>query len=1085
MIHSRTLSLIGLAVLLLASACGGDTGGDAAPVNACGNVCPDAECFAGTCVGNNPNNDADTGDDVGDAGDVADTDDTGPEVCEADTDCPDAQYCDTAADPAACVDGCRAGGCGPDATCDTETRACVDDPAGDCVEDRDCPRGDICVLDGEGLGSCVEGCREDDDCNGGLTCHVETNQCVAGPCEGAEDCPDGEYCDAEAGFCRPGCVDDDDCGALSCTDGACIGEACGDDAPCPSGQYCDADSGACRLGCGAHTDCDEGSYCDDAATTCFEGCRDDAECGDGQSCRLLGVADGLRQRCVPTPCGEDTDCERGFFCELGEGPDGLCDAGCRLDPDNCAEGLACDAETRGCIAAACESADDCADGQYCDELQLTPTCAVGCDDNDQCRTDACDLAVNLCECERASDCDGDQSCFGDRCVRSCEDDLDCPSPLECDRGARVCRLPCEDDEYEPNNSEEEPVELEPGQYSLAMCNDAVNGFTFNDCFVVPLRFEEVVFATIDFEHQDGDLDLRLYDEGLSLVDLSQSQTDGEQIVHSAQDNGNYVLCIEPQGGAFSTIYTLDLEVQDVVLECFEDGNEALGDNNCSDARDRLEPLPLEQEVRIDGRTVCEGDEDWVALRMRLGQILNASVTRTEGAATLDVELLLNDCSTIVAQTDTFGPIRTLQYTSDSDGIFYLRTFAEEPLLTAGYDLSILLEPGDFQCPEDVVNGVPSEPNESSNEATFLDIEREEEFAHEDLYVCADDVDWYSVRIDVPSDRIRATLRQSLDDEPLSIAVIDVDGGTVLNQNIDLLAEKTVESLSLPEAGIYYIRVAGIGDIPSNGVNYDLELTVFPDESCVEDGFEPDDALEDANGVGHGEYFATMCRDDFEELDYYRMELSAGDQVEITLEYDHGRISPLDALPAVLYGPGGLDDFQDFTIRDGLTDFDVMTGGSFRVTPDGAGDWYLAVGAGGAGRFVEYTLNVEILAAECEEPDDVFEPNEDCAMAHELTLGDQVSGFVCGLTGDVDWFSVDVEAGERLEIHMDYFHFDGDLDVEVYEADSNTYVGGSFNNGPNFEDVVVEETFDGTYCIRVYTGNSLTQNDYSLSASVAD
>ncbi len=1084
----RLFQLSAIVFLVALAACGGDTGNNITPVNACGNVCPDSECFAGTCVGaNNPNNNEP---DTGDGEDVGDTEtdaeeDVGPVACDADTDCGASQYCDSAADPALCAEGCREDGCPDGSTCDLTSRACVEDPRGDCAEDRDCPRGDICVLDGDGLGTCVEGCRDDDDCVGQLTCLVETNQCVAGPCDEATDCPPGEFCDLDAGFCRAGCVADEDCGDLGCVDGVCVGEACGDDAPCPAGQFCEPDSATCRLGCRTHTDCADRSYCDDNEGACFVGCRDDEGCRDGESCRLLGVADGLRQRCVPTPCSNDNECERAFFCDQGDGPDGLCSAGCRVGPDNCAEGLACEADSHTCVAAACETQDDCTIGQYCDALQVTPTCAVGCDADDQCRNDVCDLAVNLCECERESDCYADQSCFGNRCVRACDSDLDCPTPLVCDLGTDVCRLPCEDDEFEPNNSEAEPLALDEGMYTLAMCNDAVDGFTFADCFAIPLRFEEILTATIDFEHQDGDLDLRLYDEGLTLVDLSQSQSDGEQIVHSVQDNGNFVLCVEPQGGAFSTVYTLDLAIEEPILECFEDGNEALGDNNCSDALDRVEPLPLDEEVVYDGRTICEGDEDWVAVRLRLGQILNATVSRTEGAATLDVELIQNDCDVIVAQTDTFGPIRTLQFTSDSDGVFYLRTFADEPLLTAGYDLSLRLEAGDFVCPEDVVDGVPSEPNEDADEATFLEIQRERTFRHEDLYLCGDDADWYALRIDVPSDRIRATLRQSLDDAPLSVAIVDVDGNTVLDQNIDLLDEKTVESISLPEAGVYYVRIEGVGEVPNTGVNYDLSLTVFPDESCIEDGFEPDGEVGDANSVGHGEYFATMCRDDAEEMDYYQMDLSAGDQVEITVQYDHGRISPLDALPAILYGPGGLDDFRDFTVRDGLTDIDVMTEGSFRVTPEGAGTWYLAIGAGGAGRFVEYTLNVEILAAECNEPEDAFEPNEDCAMAHALTLGDPISGHVCGLTGDVDWFSVDVSAGETLEIHMDYFHFDGDLDIDVYEADSNTYVDGSFNNGPNFEDVVIDNTFDGTYCIRVYTGNSLTQNDYSLSASLAE
>lgn len=1069
--------LVVLGALLALVACGGDEGSNVSPVNACGNTCPDSECFAGTCVGNN--GDPDAGDDV-DAEPDADVDDG---ACSADGDCADSEYCALEGATGVCTAGCRDGGCGDDATCDLATRACVQDPVGDCVEDRDCPRFSICEPGEDDLGVCVEGCRVDDDCPRELSCDADSKTCVADACEGAEDCPVGQYCDADLGFCRLGCAESVDCGeGLDCVDGACQGEAC-DGETCPAGQYCDTDAGVCLLGCQGDVNCAEGEYCDDDASTCYVGCRDDDECDEGESCRLLGVADGLRQRCVPTPCGADGDCERGFFCDLN-GDDGLCSAGCRLDPDDCSEGLVCDSDARQCVPAACEGQEDCAAGQYCDTLQVTATCAVGCDANEQCRTESCDLGLHLCECERNSDCHDGLSCFGNRCIRACESDLDCPSPLTCDRGTDVCRLECEDDEFEPNNIDS-PATIEEGSQTLAMCNDAVNGLEFNDCFALTLRFEETLTVSIDFEHQDGDLDLRLYDEDLSLVRLSQTQTDGEEIVYFVEDNGSYIVCVEPQGEAFSTTYTIDVGIEDVPPMCFEDANEALGDNNCSDARQHIEPLPLEEDILIDGRTLCEGDEDWLAVRLRLGQILNATITRTEGTAEIDVELIQNDCDFIVAQSEGQGNIRTLQFTSDTDGIFYLRSFTEQVLQTAGYDLNLRLEPGDFQCPEDVVDGLPAEPNDESGEATFLELQRDEVFRHDDLYLCSEDEDWYAIRIDVPSDRIRATLRQSLDDAPLGIAIVSVDGTTVLNQNIELVEQKTVESLSLPEAGVYYVRVTGVDEVPDTGVNYDLELTVFPDETCVEDGFEPDDVFGDATQVGDGEHLATMCREDAEELDFYALDLSAGDTVEITVEYDHTRIAPLDALPAILYGPGGQDDFRDFSIRDGVRDTDVFLGGSFRVTPDDEGLWYVEVGAGGMGRFVEYTLNVSIIPAECDAEDDVFEPNEDCAMAHEMQLGDQIDGFVCGLTGDVDWFSVDVGAGEDLTVAMDYFHFDGNLDLEVYEAESMTYVGGSFNNGPNFEEVVVSDTMDGTYCIRVYTGNSLTQNDYSLSVSVAE
>jgi hypothetical protein len=615
-----------------------------------------------------------------------------------------------------------------------------------------------------------------------------------------------------------------------------------------------------------------------------------------------------------------------------------------------------------------------------------------------------------------------------------------------------------------------------------MCNSALDGFDFRDCFTLDLRFEEFLHVTATFEHQDGDLDLRLYDSDFSLVSFSQTETDDESLSFAAPDNASFIVCVEPVGPAFSSLYTLDIMIEEPSLECFEDANEALGDDNCVLAEDSLQPYPVGEDVQHDGRTLCEGDEDFVAIRFRFGQELYAVLSRTNGVAAIDVELLLNDCETILAQSEGFGDLRTLEFSADLDAVLFLRVFSEDPLLTADYDLTIRVDAGNFVCPEDLVQGVPAEPNDEPDQATVVSFERESLWEADDLYACNEDEDWYSVLIEVSSDVLRATLNQSIDDPALSVGIYDVDGTTVLDENRDILGRKTVESVPLADPGQYYVRVRGVGDLPISGVNYDLSVLVFPDETCLDDIYEPNDTFENNTRVGDGEFLATMCRGGGNELDFYSLGLEAGDQVEITLEYNHARISPLDALPTVLYGPGGGQDFRDFTIRDGFTDRDVFSAGSFFVTEFDEGTWYIEVGAGDRGRYVNYTLNIEVINAFCDAEADLFEPNEDCEVAWAIEFDEPIDGYVCGPTGDVDWFAVTPDEGQTLSVHIDYFHFDGDIDLQVYESGSNTLVGGSYNIGPNFEDVEVEGTNAETYCIRVYTPGALTGNDYTLTVN---
>ena len=77
----------------------------------------------------------------------------------------------------------------------------------------------------------------------------------------------------------------------------------------------------------------------------------------------------------------------------------------------------------------------------------------------------------------------------------------------------------------------------------------------------------------------------------------------------------------------------------------------------------------------------------------------------------------------------------------------------------------------------------------------------------------------------------------------------------------------------------------------------------------------------------------------------------------------------------------------------------------------------------------------------------------------------------------------LQAGETLRVHMDYFHFDGNLEMEIYEPGGSTLVDFSYNSGPDFEDVEVVGTVDGVYCVRVFGLSSLTQNNYSIEATI--
>ncbi len=1092
----RALSLLSVvSVMALMSACSDPPSTGPISNNPCGDLCPVEECQFGVCVGDNePDVGPQPEPDVPEG--QPEDEPEPPKDCEQDGDCADEEFCFFANENAdgVCQEGCREGGCPDGQSCDPETHACVDEPEEGCLEDGDCEAGEICVVPEDGgAGVCQEGCREDGDCG------------------------EGEICDEDTSLCGEGCREDGDCGeGFRCVDEECAGDDCAVDGDCPDDQFCDTAADVCREGCrgdegcdpgeicdegsrdcveGCRDDgaCDQGFYCDEDLSACLEGCRGDDECDPGNSCLVTDIGGGtLRQRCGPTPCDADTDCDvpvgpgeaQPFYCEEGEG-EGICQPGCR--EDNCALGLFCNTDTRICEIDSCVDTADCGEGEFCDDGVDPPACVPGCDDDAQCEGgQPCNLDTNSCGCNIDDDCPGNQLCSLGQCVPRCDGPEDCPQGFFCEERTGLCIEGCLDDNFEPNDTEDTAIPIDEGSFDMRMCHLAQIGVDDRDCFSIQLLELDTIEVNLTFVHADGDLDLRLYDRNFTVLAISDSVEDEESISFEVQEDGNYTFCVEPFGGAFEVDYSLSVSVIGG-QGCLDDAAEGGNDDTCAAVQGDVLDLVLGQVETIEDRTICEGDEDFVAVQMRAGQQLTATLNRT-GGDDLDIQIIDRDCRSVVGVTQVLGDVRPIVFRAPADGVYTVRVFGELVAFEGSYALDLELVAGDATCPEDVVADLPVEPNDDDLQSTILhQLNRDEVLDVDNLSLCPGDEDWYRVFVTVPSDLIRVVLRQSTAEVPLRVEIRDVNGVTVLDSDQANSPSKTVETLGLPQAGAYFVRVSATGAVPEAGVSYSLDVLMTSANSCIRDEFEENNIRQAASLISSGSFEATMCRENPNEADFYRLLLGVGDRVTITLEYDHSIIAPLQTLPTILYGPGGEFDIQDFTRRDGNTDTDVFFGGDFLVAPSQVGEWVIEVAAGDVGPGLNYTLNVDVISPSCEGGvvEDFAEPNESCGQATTLQPFTPLNGFICGPTQDVDFFGVNVAAGQRLVVHMDYFHFDGNLDVDVFEPGGSILAGFSHQVGPNFEDVVIDNTRSGRYCVRVFANSPLTQNDYSIDASIEE
>lgn len=158
-----------------------------------------------------------------------------------------------------------------------------------CTTDAQCGDETICVR-----GACIDGCRDDDGCSGGLTC---MNRKCAEP--RAVTSPD------------PG--------------------GCTKDADCPLTRICEA--GACVLGCHTEFDCLEEQQCSTGGQ-CEQKTSTATDPEDGTTSISSGAAGD--------PCTEDVECVLDTICFLDE-----CTLGCNTDGD-CSGTKTCSATTLLC-----------------------------------------------------------------------------------------------------------------------------------------------------------------------------------------------------------------------------------------------------------------------------------------------------------------------------------------------------------------------------------------------------------------------------------------------------------------------------------------------------------------------------------------------------------------------------------------------------------------------------------------------------------------------------------------------------------------------------------------------------------------
>jgi hypothetical protein len=384
---------------------------------------------------------------------------------------------------------------------------------------------------------------------------------------------------------------------------------------------------------------------------------------------------------------------------------------------------------------------------------------------------------------------------------------------------------------------------------------------------------------------------------------------------------------------------------------------------------------------------------------------------------------------------------------------------------------------DEECVEDC-DLDDQEPNDDAD-ADPVQVGEDARVQLDDLTVCRGDEDWFPVEVGSAREQLSANLVQRGVRPVLRLEILNTDGETVLAETEESGRRRNAIA-AVPAPGIYFVRVSAVDEVSPGGMSYSLTITRTSPERCVPDGFEPNESRDAARSIRSGNHDGRLCRFDG-DADWFSFPTELGDVVDIVLTYDHDLILPDPYLGAVLYAP---DDAQYALTRDGDSDDDVLQGGAFLISDADEGEWYLWLEGSQDGVSLDYELELSIEGRPmaCGEPD-ANEPNETCGDAATLPLNTSLAGFACGPEQDEDWFRVTVpEDGQDLEVRMEHFHFDGNLELELRTLEG-VLIDLSYEAGPNVEVVNLEDADAGDYCVKVFPRSRLTENRYTVSAEV--
>ncbi|MBW4492767.1 MAG: pre-peptidase C-terminal domain-containing protein [Oscillatoria princeps RMCB-10] len=559
---------------------------------------------------------------------------------------------------------------------------------------------------------------------------------------------------------------------------------------------------------------------------------------------------------------------------------------------------------------------------------------------------------------------------------------------------------------------------------------------------------------IDFQQYLGDLDLYLYDANNALVGSSTTASDSETVSLEGLAAGVYYAEVVGWGGASNPDYTLSISAY----------GQGTGDDFYEDNDDFNSAtfLDLQLQNTYDNLAIISGDEDWFSFDIgstgSAGDAVSINFDHFQG----DLDLELYDASgNLIRGSSTTDYIETVSLDGLAAGTYSARVYGYGGAANPYYNLSVW-------APNQATLGDDGyEENDDLASATVLDLQQQSSLNN--LVILSNDSDWFSFDTGATGqfeDEVRIDFYGYLGD--LDLQLYDASGNYISGSG----GTGDSESVSLQglAAGTYYAEVYGFGG--AENPYYSLSVVApATGGATLDDRYEENDDLASATAVDlqQQSYFDNLVIQSGDS-DWFSFNLAGtggyGDEVWIDFWHQLGDLDLrlYDASGNELYSSTSTGDSESISL-EGL----------------GAGTYSVEVYGHNGASNPDYTLDIWALTA-ASATGDSYEENDSLDTASNLSRleGQNYFDALSIESGDDDWFSFELlnPGGYGDEVRIDFGHYLGDLELELYDASGNVLTG-SYSTSDS-ESVSLEGLEAGEYYARIYGVSDASNPYYNLT-----